>query len=122
MLVAMKKHLLAFALLSLAILGCKSLDTTPPEVKARIDFAQKQDEETPFQHVLIHASGKEKDVLEISVVDDVSRYAASGTVDLLVSDKLKREAKALGFKTITVKGGSRSWTEKDTINRTIDLR
>jgi hypothetical protein len=112
---------LLIAVFCLVVLGCGGSVTIPPDVKARIDFAQKQDSETAFRNVLFHADGKDKEILNISVVDDVAPYAVEDTIDLLISDKLKKDAKSLGFKQITIEGGSRSFTEKDTIHRTMDL-
>jgi hypothetical protein len=91
------------------------------ELRAREDFANNISQNYPFR-VDFSAGGKDKEILEITVIEEVSAYAASGTVDLILSDKLKRDAKALKFKQIHIEGGRKSFGDPDTINRTIDLR
>ncbi|NJM52270.1 MAG: hypothetical protein HC846_02060 [Blastocatellia bacterium] len=112
------------------LIGCgclKSSKTSPPtsqisnEILAREQFAQKEEDNCSFAHVSIYASGDNKDILEIRVVDDVSPNRVSGVIDLIVSEQMRREAKKLKFTAIIIKGGSRSLIKEDSINVTIPL-
>ena len=112
------------------LIGCgclKSSKTPSPisqvskEILEREQFAQKEEDNCSFPHVSFYASGDNKDILEIRVVDDVSPNKASGVIDLLVSEQMRREAKKLKFTAIKIKGGSRSLIKEDSINVTIPL-
>jgi len=93
------------------------------EIEARQRFANRiEDEYRVAFRVLISAQGEQKDILDISVMETVSPYDAPGVVELYSTDELRKDAKALKFKQIRIKGGSRSFTAPDTIDKTIDLR
>lgn len=126
----MKKIISAVIFLCSLFIGCTSSLTSPPspevlakqnEIRVRQDFANKADEKCPFR-VVISAQGKDRTILDIGVIEEVAPYAASGTVELLVSEEMKRDAKALGFTEIQVEGGRKSFGDPDTINKTIYLR
>ncbi len=133
--VIMKRHsILLTAVLCALLFSCKSSPPSPPlppsppsvasqEIEARKRFADRMEDEYRVAfRVLMSAQGEQKDILDISVMEEVSLYDASGVIELYSTDKLKKDAKALKFKQIRIKGGSRSFTAPDTINRTIDLR
>lgn len=126
----MKKIILIVIFLCFLFIGCTGSPTSPPspetlakqnEIRARRDFANNISENYPYR-VSFSAQGENKDVLDITVIEEVPPYAASGTVDFIISDKLKREAKALKFTQIHIEGGRKSFGDSDTINTTIYLR
>lgn len=117
---------LPVCLLVFAILGCSSSPedlAKQNEIRKRKDFASRtEDEYRKAFRVLISAQGEQKDTLEISVIETVSPYDAPSIVELYSTDELKKEAKALKFKQIYIKGGGKSFGDPDTINKSIDLR
>ncbi len=126
----MKKIISIVIFLCSLFIGCTGSLTSPPspevlakqaEIRARQDFARNIRENYPYR-VTFGAQGENKEILDITVIEEVPPYAASGTLDFIVSDDLKRDAKALEFTQIHIKGGRKSFGDPDTINRTINLR
>lgn len=102
-------------------IGCKApVAQIDSAVKARIDFANKYDDEYPIQNASFSAEGNEKKTLNVSVISKSSKYDMKYTIELVVSDKLKKDAKVLGFEEILVEVYG-DWSD-DTIRRTIPLK
>lgn len=113
----------AFSLLILLafIMGCGSPNSQiSPEAQAREDFASTLRDKTSYR-VVFSAQGNDKEILDIGVIEEVAPYKASDVVDFILSDDLKKNAKALKFKQIIIKGGRKSFGDPDTINTTINL-
>jgi hypothetical protein len=115
--------LLPFLLLILIVVGCGGSSdlATSSEARARQDFASNINQNYPF-HVGFSAQGNDREILDIVVLETASPYAADGMVEMIVTDKLKKEAKALKFTQIRIKGGRSSFGSPDTIDKTISLR
>lgn len=90
------------------------------EARARQSFAREINQSYPFR-VSFSAQGEEKDVLEITIIEEVSPSASAGVVEIIVTDELKADAKRLKFKQIAIKGGRKSFTAPDTVDKKIDL-
>lgn len=101
-------------------LGCASLKESP-EVQARIDFARQYEDKFFIRNASFSAKGKERKTLEISVISSRGRADMSTTIELLVSNDLKRDAKSLGFEEILVTAYGDSWME-ESVKRTIPLK
>jgi hypothetical protein len=100
--------------------GCAGLKESP-EVQARIDFARQYEDKFFIRDARFSARGKERKTLEISVISSRGRADMSTTLELLVSDDLKRDAKSLGFEEILVTAYGDSWME-GSVKRTIPLK
>lgn len=118
----MPMRILPFILILIALFACVDKKVESPEVEERKAFAKSLDDDSTFRHVGYRVDGKDSDTLRIDVTDEVAPFAVQGTVEMLVTSDLKGNAKKLGFVQIHVKGGTRTLTEPDTINRTISLR
>jgi hypothetical protein len=117
----LKSLIIFFILLLFLILGCATTKKNPPDVQARIDFANQYDNTYPIRRVSFSAQGKERKTLEISAISRAAQGDMGLTIDLLVSDKLKKEAKVLGFEEIVVEAYGDSWMD-GTRKQSISLR
>jgi hypothetical protein len=92
-------------------LGCKG-SMESPEVQARIDFARNYEDQFFIRRgVSFRAEGKERKTLEVIAISSRAQGDMELTIELLVSDKLKQKAKALGFEQIVVKAIGDSWMD-----------
>jgi len=119
----MKKYnLITLLLLFLLVFGCKNgaKSELSREASVRESFAKETNASSPYR-VTYHAIGDNKEILDIYVLEKVAPYANYDTIDLIVTDELKRQAKFLKFKKIVIKGGGGSILRESTINSTINL-
>lgn len=82
-------------------LGCTNSKESPV-TQARINFARQYGDKFFIRDASFSAQGKERKTLEIRVISSRGRADMSTTVELLVSNELKRDAKSLGFEEIVV--------------------
>lgn len=104
-------------------MGCvgSSRSADSLEAVARQDFARRINQDNPFR-VSFSAQGNEREILNITILEEVSAYGADDAVWLILTDELKLDAKRLKFTQIRIKGGRSSFGDPDTINKTVDLR
>lgn len=124
-----RRNILLTVVLFAFLFGCASPSSpslpsaASQEIEARERFASRtEDRYRQAFRVLISAEGQQKDILEITVMANVSPYDAPTIAEIYSTEDLKKDAKALKFKQIRIKGGSINITSPDTINKTIDLR
>jgi hypothetical protein len=80
------------------------------------------DRECPIEGVFFTAKGKDKRALEIYIVRPIAPNESLVIPEELVSDKIKEDAKALGFDEIYVKGGKARLLSRATVGARISLR
>lgn len=123
----LSKLILVFGFWVLLNLGCSNSakptisPTVLAEARVRQDFASNISANYPYR-VVFSAQGENKEILDITVIEEVSAYAASGVVDMIITEKLRKDAKDLKFTKIVIEGGRKSFGAKDTINKTIYLQ
>lgn len=119
----------ALSFLFFTVLGCSSSPPSQPslpspsalEAEARLKFANGISKDYPYR-VSFSAQGKDREILDINILEEVSPSAAYSTIDFIVDDDLTQKASALKFTQIRIKGGRKSFGEPDTVNKTINLR
>lgn len=92
-------------------LGCTRSKQEPPEFQERIAFAKRCEDTSPFARTAFIARGKERKTLDIEVISSRARADLASTIALLVTAKLKDDARKVGFEEITVTAYGETLTE-----------
>lgn len=115
-----KQNLPLLIIFCAAVFGCNLFQSA--ESAARVDFARHTTRQYPYRGVRLYTSGRNNEILQVIIAAKVSTLDSDFTAWTILDD-LEQDARQLGFTQIVVEGGAgHGWEDRNTINKTRDLR